>query len=202
VLLARAARKPLPHLMQERLFGPLGMKDTAFVASASQRARLVSAYRMEAGHAELYDAAATSLWNVNPAFPDAGLGLLSTADDYFAFSHLLLNQGRFAGRRLLSQAAVAAMTRDHLSAAQRAEAAPIVGDGRGWGFGVAVTTERTVQGLPAGAFGWNGGFGTSWIADPSSGICAILLTQTLFTTPVPPVVHQEFWGAVFSPAFL
>jgi CubicO group peptidase (beta-lactamase class C family) len=202
VLIARVAHQPLPQVLQERLFGPLGMKDTAFFVPAAKRDRFVSAYRLEAGRPQLYDAPTTSAWNRPPAFPDAAAGLVSTADDYFAFSHFLLSQGAFRGRRLLSRDSIAAMTRDQLTASQHVAAAPLVGNQRGWGFGVAVVTETTAQGLPASAYGWNGGFGTSWIADPASGTSAILLTQTLFTSPMAPAVHQEFWAAVFSPAVL
>jgi CubicO group peptidase (beta-lactamase class C family) len=92
------------------------------------------------------------------------------------------------------------MTSDHLSASQRAAAEPIIGNRHGWGLGLAVITETTPQGVPAGAYGWNGGFGTSWVADPASETSAILLTQTLFASPAPPAVHQEFWAAVFSPS--
>ncbi len=202
VLIARAAHKALPQLLQERIFGPLGMRDTGFVVPAAKRERFVSAYRLEAGHPQLYDAATKSPWDSVPAFPDAAAGLVSTADDYFAFSHFLLSHGHPASRQLLSHEAVAAMTRDQLTASQRIAAAPIIGNRCGWGFGVAVVTDVTAQGVPSGAYGWNGGFGTSWVADPASGTSAILLTQTLFTSPAPPAVHQEFWAAVFSPAVL
>jgi len=103
---------------------------------------------------------------------------------------------------LLSREWIAAMTSDHLTATQRAAAAPILGESRGWGFGLAVVTAPTAQGLPRGAYGWNGEFGTSWVADPASETSAILLTQTLFGSPEPPAVHQEFWSAVFSPPLL
>ncbi len=198
VLIARVARKPLAQVLQERIFGPLGMQDTGFMVAAGKRERFVSAYRLEAGHAQLYDAAADSSWTRPPVFPDGAAGLVSTADDFFAFSHFLLSQGRRGGRQLLSHESVADMTRDHLTAGQRAAAAPIIGNRRGWGFGMAVVTDTTPQGIPTGAFGWNGGFGTSWVAHPASMTSAILLTQTLFTSPMPPAVHQEFWAAVFS----
>ena len=94
------------------------------------------------------------------------------------------------------------MTRDHLTAEQRVGAAPILSSGRGWGFGLSVVMEETAEALPVGAYGWTGGLGTSWMADPRSGLTAILLTQTMFTSPVAPAVHQEFWRAVFSPALL
>jgi CubicO group peptidase (beta-lactamase class C family) len=64
---------------------------------------------------------------------------------------------------------------------------------------MSVITTSGVEGLPPGAIGWNGGLGTTWVGDPRSGITAILLTQTLFTSPVAPAMHQEFWRAIFSP---
>jgi CubicO group peptidase (beta-lactamase class C family) len=202
VLIARVTRKALPQVLEERVFGPLGMKDTGFVVPPGKRERFVSAYRVESGHLQLHDAAATSVWSSAPAFPDAAAGLISTADDFFAFSHFLLSEGHLRTHRLLAREAVTDMTRDHLTTAQRAAAAPIIGNRRGWGFGVAVVTETTPQGIPPGAYGWNGGFGTSWVADPRSATTAVLLTQTLFTSPMPPAVHQEFWSAVFSPPVL
>ena len=202
VLIARVAHKPLPQVLEERIFRPLGMRDSGFAVPASKRERFVSAYRLETGRLQLYDEPATSPWMSAPAFPYAGAGLVSTVDDFFAFSHLLLKHGRPGGTPLLSAEAVADMTRDHLSTAQRAAAAPLIGNRRGWGFGVAVVTEMTPQGIPAGAYGSNGGFGTSWVADPLSATSAILLTQTLFTSGMPPAVHQEFWSAVFAPPVL
>jgi CubicO group peptidase (beta-lactamase class C family) len=202
VLLARVSGSSLPALLQKRVFEPLGMQDTAFFVPQAKRARLVSSYRLEAGRPQLDDAPASSAWGSPPAFPDGGAGLVSTADDYRAFSRLLLAHGRTDRRRLLSPASVAAMTTDHLTPAQRAGGAVILGDGRGWGLGMSVVVETTAEGLPVGTYGWNGGLGTTWVADPHSGLTAILLTQTMFTSPVAPAVHQEFWHAVFSPAVL
>ena len=202
LLITRVTRKALPQVLEERVFGPLGMKDTGFWVPPGSRERFASAYRLESGHLQLQEAAATSAWTSAPAFPDAASGLVSTVDDFFSFSHFLLSEGHPRGHRLLAREAVAAMTRDHLAPAQQVAAAPIIGSRRGWGFGLAVVTEATPQGIPPGAYGWNGGFGTSWVADPRSATTAILLCQTLFTSPMAPAVHQEFWSAVFSPPVL
>jgi CubicO group peptidase (beta-lactamase class C family) len=94
------------------------------------------------------------------------------------------------------------MTSNQLSAAQRDGGAAILGRGRGWGFGMSVVVSRSDEGLPEGAYGWNGGLGTSWIADPNTHKAAVLMTQTMFTSPTPPAVHQELWRAVFSPTVL
>jgi CubicO group peptidase (beta-lactamase class C family) len=198
ILISRVAHKPLPVVLAERIFAPLGMRDTAFVVPASKRERLVSAYHLEAGRLQLEDDPARSPWLSAPAFPDGSAGLVSTLDDYFAFSYFLLTQGHTARAHLLSASAVIDMTRDHLTPAQHA-AAPAIGDRRGWGLGLGVVTETTPQGIPAGAYGSTGRFGTSWVADPLSATSAILLTQTLLNSPMPPAVHQEFWSAVFSP---
>ena len=138
-------------------------------------------------------------YTVPPSFPAGDAGLLSTAADLFAFSRFMLRHGRAAdGQRRLSEASVAAMTRDHLTAEQRAGGAPILSPGQGWGYGVAVALELSPEGVPAGAYGWNGGLGTSWVMDPSSDSTAILLTQAAFNSPDPPGVHKAFWRAVFG----
>jgi len=202
VLLERASGSAFPDLLRKGLFEPLGMKDTGFFVPEGKRHRLVSAYRLEAGRLQLEDAPDKSAWTSAPAFPDGAAGLVSTADDYLAFSRLMLGRGRVAGGRLLAETSVAAMTRDHLTAEQRAGGEAILGAGRGWGYGTSVVLQRTAAGLPPGAYGWNGGSGTTWAADPQSGRTAILLTQTMFTSPQVPAVHQEVWRAVFSPDLL
>jgi len=202
VLLTRVAGASLPELLRRRVFEPLGMKDTGFYVPASQLSRLVSAYRLEAGRTVLYDAPGASAWQQPPAFPDGGAGLVSTAEDYLAFSRFLLSGGRIVGRALLRPATVETMTRDQLTAMQRAAGAPILGSGRGWGFGMSVVTQPHAAGLPSGCFGWNGGLGSTWVADPGSGRSVIVLTETLFSSPTPPALHQEIWRAVFTPGVI
>jgi CubicO group peptidase (beta-lactamase class C family) len=202
VLLTRVTGIALPDLLRRRIFEPLDMKDTGFFVPASQLSRLVSAYRLESGRPVLYDGPADSAWKSAPVFPDGAAGLVSTADDYLAFSRFLLARGRITGRTLLSEAAVEAMTHDRLTAAQRAAGAPILGSGRGWGLGMSVVSQSALARLPADCYGWNGGLGTSWLTDPHSGRSVIVLTQTMFTSPAPPVLHQEIWRAVFAPSIV
>lgn len=64
---------------------------------------------------------------------------------------------------------------------------------------MSVALKDTTEGIPAGAYGWNRGLGTSWVADPRSGLTAILMTQTMFESADPPAVHKDFWRTVFHP---
>jgi CubicO group peptidase (beta-lactamase class C family) len=195
VLIARAAGQPLGDFMRERIFARLGMTDTGFFTGSPER--LPTAHWSVGGRA-LFDDPKTSAYARAPLFPEGDAGLVSTADDFLAFSRFLLRRGVAGDRRLLSEASVAAMTANRLTVAQRVGNAPILRADQGWGYGVAVELARTSEGVPAGAFGWNGGLGTSWIVDPATETVALLLTQVAFTSPEPPPAHESLKRAVFS----
>ena len=127
VLIARASGRSLPEFLQERIFEPLGMNDTAFFVPPSKLNRLPACYRPTADGLALYDQTTGSAWGKPPAFPAGDAGLVSTVDDFFAFSRLLSRKGRFTGRRLLSQDSIEAMTHDHLTPAQREGGRAIIG---------------------------------------------------------------------------
>ncbi|GAA4896393.1 serine hydrolase [Actinomycetospora straminea] len=169
VLLARAAGRPLGDVLRDRLLAPLGMTDTGFVAGPE---RLVPAFvRDEDGGLALFDGVAESRWLAPPTFPDGRGGLVGTAADLLRFAGMLLDDGG----ALLDPAAVALMTTDHLTPAQRAApgAAPFL-DGGGWGFGVGVVAS------PVGTrYGWAGGLGTLWYSWPGHDLAAVLVTQVL-----------------------
>ena len=102
-----------------------------------------------------------------PTFEHGAAGLVSTVDDYLAFARMLLADGRHRGQPLLTPASAKAMKTNHLTASQRAGGEMILGRGRGWGYGMAVVTEALPDRPAAGSFGWIGGYGSSWISDPS-----------------------------------
>jgi CubicO group peptidase (beta-lactamase class C family) len=62
---------------------------------------------------------------------------------------------------------------------------------------MSVLAWPTTDGLQPGAFGWSGGFGTSWYMDPAKGLTTILLTQRVFDGPDPPQLHRDFWAASY-----
>lgn len=171
VLIARAAQAPLEDVVEERILGPLGMTSTGFSIPEEQARRLPAYYATDfsTGKMTRQPAEPWQTWAAPAVFPSGAAGLVSTADDYYAFARMLLRHGMHEGRRILSAEAVRQMTTNQLTPEQTAEA-PFPLDGAGWGMGVSVTAE--------GRYGWNGGWGTSWSNDPHTGLCAIFLSQT------------------------
>ena len=174
VLLARATGKPVSESLQTRIFGPLGMPDTAYFAR--DRTRLATAYM----NGEVLDPPDGN-YAAPPPFEELASGLVSTASDLLRFFTAM------ADGELVD---TAEMTRDQLTDAQRAMAAPIVGEGNSWGLGTGVSA--------TGAWGWNGGTGTTAAVDPANDTVAVLLTQRALTGPLDG--FDEFHAAVAGAA--
>jgi CubicO group peptidase (beta-lactamase class C family) len=202
VLIARAARMGLEEFLAERIFGPLGMTDTAFSVASAKLDRLATCYRADAatGTLAVYDEARGGNWSRPPAFPSGGGGLVSTADDFLAFGRMMLTLGRHGAERLLARPTVELMTSDQLTAEQKAASPFIPGfwDSLGWGLGLAVTTRRHGTAVSPGSFGWDGGFGTSWRSDPQEDMVAILLIQRLMTSAIPSGLYVDFWTLAYQ----
>lgn len=199
VLVARAAGAPLDVVLRERLFAPLGMHDTDFSVPAAKLHRFTASYLADpqTGALTLYDAP-DGQWARPPAHPCGGSGLVSTAPDLLRFSTLLLGRGAFGNRRLLSEASVIQMTSDALTPANKAfgALAPHYFEQHGWGFGMGVVTARDDLEMPPGSYGWDGGLGSTWYADPSTGTTGILLASRSATDATPPVLVRAFWRHV------
>jgi CubicO group peptidase (beta-lactamase class C family) len=202
VLIARASGEPFEKFLQERIFEPLGMQDTSFGVPADKLGRLATSYGTNpTTHAlEIFDEAAHGQWSRSPVFPSGGAGLCSTADDFLAFSRMLLNNGKHANARLLSRASVETMTIDQLTPAQKARGSWVPGqfDNHGWGFGVSVVTRRSDVAGTLGTYGWDGGLGTCWRADPKEQLSTLLLTQAAWTSPNPPSIARDFWTCAYQ----
>ncbi len=202
VLIARASGQPLETFFRERIFEPLGMKDTSFSVPATRLDRLTTSYwtNFETGALELYDEAMGGQWSRPPAFPSGAGGLVSTIDDYLAFGQMMLNQGKHGNERLLSRPSVETMTTDQLTPEQKAVSGLVPGyfDSHGWGFGVSMVTRRDDVAAVPGRFGWDGGMGTSWYSDPREGMVTILMTQRAWTSPSPPDVCLDFWTSAYQ----
>ena len=200
VLIARVSGQPLETFLRERIFEPLGMKDTGFSVPADKQDRLASYYfpNPATGTLALLDPVQESRWSRPPAFPSGADGLVSTIDDYLAFTQMLLNQGRHGSERILSRFSVEAMLTDQLTPAQKAVSSvpllPSFFETRGWGFGVSMIIRRDDIASVPGRFGWDGSAGTSWFSDPKEDLTAILLTQRLY----PLDLFRDFWTLAYQ----
>lgn len=178
VLIERASGRPLEQLMRERVFEPLGMRDTGFSVPAEKLGRLPPAYIASPdGSLEVYDGVTDGKWATPPHFPDAAAGLVSTIDDYFSFGQMLLNGGRLGARRILSPDLVAEMTTNQITPGQKAGSEFLLGPSQGWGLGLAVNLGGDGPADVPNRFGWDGGYGTTWSSDPGNDLVGILMTQ-------------------------
>lgn len=170
-------KEPLEKLMERRLFGPLGMKDTTFYLTEQQLPRLAKTYkRTEKGELEATDirflngAAPTS----TDRFPAPNGGLFSTASDYARFCQMILRGGELDGKRYLKPETVKLMT-----TIQSGDLKTGFTEGNGWGLGWCVV--RQPQGVSAmlspGAFGHGGAYGTQAWIDPGTKRIYILMVQ-------------------------
>lgn len=202
VLIARASGQPLETFLRQRLFEPLGMKDTGFSVPTAALDRLATGYWTdpESGKLVVYDEAEGGQWSHPPAFPSGAGGLVATSEDYLAFGEMMLKQGKHGSERILSRLAVELMTTDQLTPEQKAVSGLVPGyfDSHGWGFGVSVVTRRDGIAAVPGRYGWDGGLGTSWYADPREEMITILMTQRAWTSPSPPDVCLDFWTLAYQ----
>ena len=200
VLISRVTGQSLGTFMRERIFDPLGMKDTAFYVPSEKIDRLPGSYffNQETKTLDLFDDPANSAWGSPPPSESAGGGLVSTIDDYFVFCRMLLNKGRHGELQIVSRTAVELMTSDQLTPEQRVGAEPFFGNFSSWGFVMSVDTRRDDLFHNPGRFGWTGGLGTTAYTDPAENMIALLFTQRLMDSPEPPKVFNDFWTLAYA----
>jgi CubicO group peptidase (beta-lactamase class C family) len=187
VLCRRAAGvSSYDEVLRSRLLGPLGMTDTAF--AAADLTRLATAYANTPQGLSVWDPP-DGKWSRPPAFEDGAAGLVSTVDDLLAFAQMFLR----GGSPVLPRASVVEMTRDQLTPAQREGQEAFLGD-RSW----ALCQSVVVAGERAGAFGWDGGLGSSFLVDSARDLVVVVLTQRLWEAAQPPAVHTELQDAAYA----
>jgi CubicO group peptidase (beta-lactamase class C family) len=179
VLVARVTGRPLPELLAERIFEPLGMTDTGFHVPAEKLDRMPPYHVLPDMPVD------DRLWQEPPIFPSGAGGLVSTLDDWHRFARMLLADGD----GLLSRESVHLMTTDHLTREQR-DSSTLFLEGAGWGFGGSVGAD--------GRYGWIGGTGTSAHLAAATGTIGILHTQVQMTGPTSPPIMRRFWDYAFG----
>lgn len=169
--------KNLEEFLSQRIFKPLGMKDTYFNVPASKADRLTAVYTEDSLHHIIRWE--KGYFGIDPAYPLAskhyfsgGAGLTSTAYDYAIFLQMLLNGGRYNDVQILAPRTVQMMTSGQLSF--------LFNGFDNFGLGFQVTSAQSAARGPRneGSFSWGGFWGTSYWADPKAHmVCLIMMTQ-------------------------
>jgi len=161
--------------LKQRLFDPLGMKETSFHPTREQMGRLVTAYHRNDGTMSAVDPKARMLNLYGPNYSSGGGGLYSTAEDYAQFAQMLLEGGQFNGKRLLSPKSV-----EWMSAVVVPDTHPGRSPGKAFGLSVQVISDPIAAGqhVSKGSYGWDGAFGTHFWVDPKEKIVGVMLIQT------------------------
>jgi CubicO group peptidase (beta-lactamase class C family) len=198
ILIERVTGTPLADVLATRVLQPLGMTDTGFYVPEAKLHRFTSMYAPQPDGLKLYDAPG-GWYAAPPALPDAAGGLVSTVDDYWAFTSMLAN----GGDGLLTPESVRQMLRDRTTDRDKADHPMFFGGNSGWGLIMAVpagydtpdpaANGEAGDGVPRG-YGWDGGSGTTWRTDPATGLTGILFTQRMMMSPEPPQVTNAFWS--------
>jgi CubicO group peptidase (beta-lactamase class C family) len=166
-----------PDFVQRRILRPLGMRDTTFWPSTAQVGRLARSYQPRENGSGLEEVGIPFLQGEltdRSRTPYPAGGLFSTASDLARFYQMMLGKGVWCGKRLLSEEAVAQMTRTQ-TGNLRTGFTP----GMSFGLGFAVVKEpQGVTGMvSAGTFGHGGAYGTQSWADPQRDLILILMIQ-------------------------
>jgi CubicO group peptidase (beta-lactamase class C family) len=178
----------LGTFFQERIFGPLGMTDTAFAIPESKGDRAAALYYATPGTLlAARNEGADKRIHVEPKAHGGGGGLFSTMADYVRFAEMLRRGGEFNGRRLLSPRTVSYMASNHLprnadlTEFGRPLFAETTYDGIGFGLGVSVTLDPVANKAPGsvGDFGWGGAASTWFLVDPVEDITLTFMTQLM-----------------------
>lgn len=163
---------PFDAYLQQNLFDPLGMQDTAFRLDDAQTARLVHVYKREKNR--LQDVTDTaedmdSLLKRGENYTAGCGGLFSTLHDYDRFAHMLLNGGEVDGVRVLQPETV------RLMGQQGSPDYPDPDPGCAWGLGMKIRKDprKAKSACTAGTFGWSGAFGTHFFVSPKDHLSAV-----------------------------
>jgi CubicO group peptidase (beta-lactamase class C family) len=166
--------QPFDAFLKQRLFDPLGMKDTGFALSTDPR--MVPLYQRQQGGGFTRAADQGPLQSAT-YFSGSG-GLVSTAEDYLQLAQMLLNGGELNGRRYLSPRTVALMSSNHTGDLVNGQFGRPA-RGMGFGLGVQVVEDPIAADLRVskGAWSWPGAYGTSFHVEPAEKMVTIIMMQ-------------------------
>jgi methyl acetate hydrolase len=192
---------------RERIFAPLGMKDSTYVTSDEQRSRQARVHQRQADGTLVPQPFETPF---TPEFWSGGGPLYSTGRDYLTFLQMLLNGGSFKGARLLRAETVALMNKNHTGnipagimktemPARSNDVDFFPGAEIRWGLGYMLNMQPGPNGRSAGTVSWGGIFNTYYWLDPAKRVTGLILTQILpFADPRVVKLYGQFESGVYD----
>jgi len=174
-LVEKLSGQKFDQFVQQRVFTPLGMRDSVFKIPADKKSRVPGLYSMDKGKL-VADTSPLGTGYGDQVF--GGFSISTTASDYALFAQMLLNKGQLNGVRLLSPKTVELMATNHLPPPALASGPS---PGTGYGLGVSVTMDPAARGNlgSVGEFGWSGAASTHVLIDPKEDLVAIYCTQLM-----------------------
>jgi CubicO group peptidase (beta-lactamase class C family) len=190
-LIERLSGKTFPQFLEERIFKPLNMSDTAFYVPKDKVGRVATQYNWDGQKSALVTQPNDPGISEPPGLPSGGGGLYSTAADYFKFAQMVANGGELNGTRLLKPSSVATMRTNKLNATtlnSNSGIGPVrIKPGLGFGFDFAVLDDPAKGGLPMGknTYWWWGIANTWFWIDPTNDIVFVGMIQRRGGSPTP-----------------
>jgi CubicO group peptidase (beta-lactamase class C family) len=178
------------EFLRTRLFGPLGMSDTAFDVPSDKTERFTSCYQPEGKGPglKLQDDARESAYAKPPKLESGGGGLVSTAQDYLRFCRMMLNGGTLDGVQILSPKTVALFSLNYLPGNGEVADMALPGmfsetsyAGVGFSLGCGVNVDVAKMRLPGslGEYFWGGAAATAFWIDPKEELTVVFMTQVI-----------------------
>lgn len=175
------SEKSLYQFQKQRLFGPLGMKDTGYyVADPKQHHRIAEPIPSDND----FRSGGARNPRVYTKWESGGGGLLTTIGDFARFCQMILNGGELDGKRYISRKTFDAMVQNRVEPATgiKRDQYYFPGDGFGFGYGFGVRTEAgNATPPPPGSLGelkWDGAGGTYFFIDRAQDMFVVLMIQS------------------------
>jgi len=167
--------RPYEQFIKERVFTPLGMKDSFFFIPADKWDRVASIYQIQNGKLKKWEEIRDH--SQNAKYPGPEFGMYSTASDLVSLCQMMLDGGSFKGKRILSRMSVEAMTANHTLNIKSTHTQRPAYQGLGWGLSGDPMSDFPLTSV--GSFGHNGAFGSIIWIDPNKSLIRIFLSHRL-----------------------
>jgi CubicO group peptidase (beta-lactamase class C family) len=185
-----ASGQTFDRFLKERLFDPLGMRDTSFAPADDRKPRFVTLYNRSPRGLQRAD---TPAWLATRTFFSGGGGLWSTAEDYAQFAQMLAAGGELNGKRFLSPRTIDLMAGNHVGDLYSGAGTRVQGMGFGLTVEVVLDAVKANRRTSNGSFGWDGAFGTHFWVDRKEQLIGVLMVQTSGTG-----ITRDFENAVMQ----